>query len=69
MILLKKMEMPHIFSGDLALNIILQFKPEEIDTLTGLYSVNKEIKDILDNKHTLKPVSYTHLTLPTTPYV
>ena len=46
--------MPHIFSGDLALNILLQFKPEEIDTLIALYSVNKEIKGILDNKHTLK---------------
>ena len=37
----------------------------------GLYDLNEFISHILDVKYEarLNPVSYTHLTLPTTPYV
>ena len=32
-------------------------------------SFNDNNKDAINNNKVLKPVSYTHLTLPTTPYV
>ena len=39
--------------------------PDEIDYLLGLMMEAEEPKDI----DGVEPVSYTHLTLPTTPYV
>ena len=43
--------------------------PCVMETVLSEQFRRKEIRDVVDREKTATPVSYTHLTLPTTPYV
>ena len=55
-------------SKDLGVDVSGDFKPK-YEISKEKKSVVKKLKDLADKSDTIWPVSYTHLTLPTTPYV